>query len=214
MSACQLTLLSRGDNRGMAVATTAETATRRWKGYPAHRDSGVEWLGEVPAHWDVRRLKQVARLESGHTPSRAVPEYWENCTIPWVSLADVGKLRGGDVDYVDDTVEYVSELGLANSSARLLPAGTVILSRTASVGFSAILGQPNELDDLKLLVEWWDADGEPCDVRHVDRLVRRPHGQTLEFLPHRAEAQEQIARLEFWSTDPVDETVSERTSAR
>ena len=118
------------------------SAVRAWQRYPAYKDSGIPWLGEVPAHWDVRRLKHLARLESGHTPSRAIPEYWENCTIPWVSLSDVGKLRDGTVDVIRDTAEKISELGLANSSARLLPAGTVILSRTASVGYSAILGQP------------------------------------------------------------------------
>jgi restriction endonuclease S subunit len=59
-----------------------------------------------------------------------------------VTLSDVGKLRSGRVDYIHETEEKISELGLANSSARLLPKGTVILSRTASVGFSAILGKP------------------------------------------------------------------------
>jgi type I restriction enzyme S subunit len=105
------------------------------------RDSGVEWIGRVPAHWQVRRLKQVAQLESGHTPSRQHPEYWENCTVPWVSLTDVAKFRDDALDCLSDTNEYVSELGLAHSSARLLPAGTVIVSRTASVGFSCILGR-------------------------------------------------------------------------
>ncbi len=108
------------------------------------KPSGVDWIGNVPAHWKVARIRQVARLESGHTPSRQHPEWWipEECTIPWVSLADVWKLRDGVTEYLDTTAEKISELGLANSSARLLPAGTVILSRTASVGFSAIIKAP------------------------------------------------------------------------
>lgn len=108
------------------------------------KPSGVDWIGNVPAHWKVARIRQVARLESGHTPSRQHPEWWipEECTIPWVSLADVWKLRDGVTEYLDTTAEKISELGLANSSARLLPAGTVILSRTASVGFSAIIEAP------------------------------------------------------------------------
>lgn len=104
------------------------------------KDSGVEWLGEVPAHWVVGKLQAFACRESGHTPSRQHPEYWENCSIPWFSLADVWQIRDGMVKYVYQTKELVSELGLANSSARLLPAGTVMLSRTASVGYSAIMG--------------------------------------------------------------------------
>ena len=102
--------------------------------------SGVEWLGEIPAHWEVERTKYVARLRSGHTPSRQHPEYWVDCTIPWFGLADVWQLRDGRQEYVVDTSEKISELGLANSAARLLPKGTVIVSRTASVGFSAIMG--------------------------------------------------------------------------
>jgi type I restriction enzyme S subunit len=104
------------------------------------KDSGVAWLGRVPAHWQVKRTKFAARLRSGHTPSRQNPEYWEDCTIPWFGLADVWQIRNGQVEYVYETTEKISELGLANSSARLLPKNTVILSRTASVGFSAILG--------------------------------------------------------------------------
>jgi type I restriction enzyme S subunit len=104
------------------------------------KDSGVEWLGEIPASWEVNRTKFAAKLRSGHTPSRQHAEYWEHCTIPWFGLADVWQIRDGQVEYVRETTEKISELGLANSAARLLPSGTVILSRTASVGFSAILG--------------------------------------------------------------------------
>ncbi|MCY4571894.1 MAG: restriction endonuclease subunit S [Gemmatimonadetes bacterium] len=106
----------------------------------AMKDSGVEWMGEIPAHWEVKRTKFAATLRSGHTPSRQKPEYWKGCTIPWFGLADVWQIRDGHVEYVRETAEKISEIGLANSSARLLPEGTVILSRTASVGFSAILG--------------------------------------------------------------------------
>jgi type I restriction enzyme S subunit len=106
------------------------------------KDSGIPWLGPVPEHWHVRRTKFVARLESGHTPSRQHPEYWENCTIPWITLADVWQLRDGWQEYISGTEEKVSELGIANSAARLLPTGTVIVSRTASVGFSGIMASP------------------------------------------------------------------------
>jgi len=59
-----------------------------------------------------------------------------------VSLADVTKFRDDSIEYITTTAEKVSELGLNNSSARLLPANTVILSRTASVGFSCIFAEP------------------------------------------------------------------------
>jgi len=104
------------------------------------KDSGVEWLGEIPVHWEVNRTKFAARLRSGHTPSRQHAEYWQDCTIPWFGLADVWQIRDGQREYVRETAEKISALGLANSAARLLPKGTVMLSRTASVGFSVIMG--------------------------------------------------------------------------
>lgn len=110
--------------------------------YPAYKDSGVEWLGEVPAHWEVTPIRFVARLESGHTPSRQQPKFWQNCTVPWFSLGDVWQIRESGRSIIYETAEKISELGMANSAARLLPAGTVILSRTASVGFAAIMGIP------------------------------------------------------------------------
>ncbi|WJK10708.1 restriction endonuclease subunit S [Pseudomonas fluorescens] len=103
------------------------------------KESGVEWLGEVPEHWNVLQLRHTARLESGHTPSRSKPEYWVDCNVPWFTLADVWQVRSGEQKYVSETSEKVSQLGLDNSSARLLPAGSVFLSRTASVGFPGIM---------------------------------------------------------------------------
>lgn len=90
--------------------------------------------------WPRVPLRRVARLGSGHTPSRSVPEYWHDCTIPWLTLADVGQLRDGTVTTVTATKELISDLGVRNSSAVVHPAGTVALSRTASIGFACILG--------------------------------------------------------------------------
>lgn len=123
-----------------AKHTWRAATPRGFKPYPEYKDSGVEWLGDIPAHWEVNRTKFAARLRSGHTPSRQHLEYWQDCTIPWFGLADVWQIRDGRIEYVSETAEKISELGLANSAARLLPKGTVILSRTASVGFSAIMG--------------------------------------------------------------------------
>ncbi|WP_447612975.1 restriction endonuclease subunit S [Comamonas sp. C24C] len=104
------------------------------------KDSGVAWLGMVPAHWGVVRVKDVTRLESGHTPSKQFPEYWENCEIPWVSLNDSKFLAAND--YISDTAVRINELGLANSSARMLPAGTVVFTRDATIGLASITTLP------------------------------------------------------------------------
>jgi type I restriction enzyme S subunit len=91
-----------------------------------------------PAGWHWRVLGDLARLESGHTPSRYHPEWWGG-DIPWIALSDIRELDG-KVAY--ETREYTNKAGLANSAARILPAGTVVLSRTASVGFVTVMGRP------------------------------------------------------------------------
>jgi len=100
------------------------------------KQSGIDWIGDVPAQWMVAPVKRIARLESGHTPDRKIDEYWLDCEIPWVSLNDTDTLRSGD--YIDDTAIRINELGLANSSARMLPPRAVVFTRDATIGESAI----------------------------------------------------------------------------
>jgi len=104
--------------------------------------SGIDWLGDIPAHWEMGNIRRFVTMKSGHTPSRSHPEYWDECTIPWFTLTDVWQLRDGTRWYLGETAERVSEAGLENSAAELLPAGTVVFSRTASVGYSGIMPQP------------------------------------------------------------------------
>lgn len=107
--------------------------------YPKYKETGSGIFKKIPEHWEYLPIRFVARLESGHTPSRARSEYWENCTLPWFTLGDVWQIREAGRRYISDTSEKISEIGLANSAARMLPEGTVMLSRTASVGFAAIM---------------------------------------------------------------------------
>ncbi|RLM72300.1 restriction endonuclease subunit S [Halorubrum sp. Atlit-26R] len=105
------------------------------------KQSGIGWAGEIPEHWETSKIRFVARLESGHTPSRSKSEYWEDCDIPWVTTSDIKKFRGSEKLYLNSTKKQISQLGLENSGAKILPEGTVFLSRTASVGFSGIMSQ-------------------------------------------------------------------------
>ncbi len=88
--------------------------------------------------WQWAPLVSLARLESGHTPSRRHPEYWGG-SIPWIGIADAKANHG---KRIDDTLETTNELGIKNSSARVLPKDTVCLSRTASVGYVVVMGRP------------------------------------------------------------------------
>lgn len=118
------------------------------------KNSGIEWLGDVPTHWSAKCVKYVARLESGHTPSMKIAEYWVDCDIPWVSLGDSSQLR--EVDYIHDTAKYLNKKGLQGSSAHILPIGTVIFTRDATVGLAAITGR--EMAVSQHLIGWVPGD--------------------------------------------------------
>ncbi|NVZ07993.1 restriction endonuclease subunit S [Allochromatium humboldtianum] len=88
--------------------------------------------------WEEQSLEDMAKRGSGHTPNKKIANYY-NGGIRWVSLADSDKLDNG---YIFNTKVEISEDGIKNSSAVLHPAGTVILSRDAGVGKSAVLHSP------------------------------------------------------------------------
>jgi type I restriction enzyme M protein len=103
--------------------------------------SPITWAPTLPDGWRAARLRYIAELGSGHTPSRKRPEWWADPTIPWITTSDVHKFRDDRLEVLQDTEHKITEVGLANSAAVLHPAGTVVLSRTASVGFSVIMGR-------------------------------------------------------------------------
>src|SRR4051812_21405850 len=82
----------------------------------------------TPSGWAWAPLSDIARLESGHTPSRNHPEYW-NGDIAWIGIKDAREHHGR---VISDTSQHVTQAGIDNSAARVLPANTVCLSRTAS----------------------------------------------------------------------------------
>ncbi|MBR0854793.1 restriction endonuclease subunit S [Bradyrhizobium liaoningense] len=92
---------------------------------------------QLPKGWKWVSLLRIAKQETGHTPSRSQSSYWDG-GINWIGIRDAGAHHGR---YIESTMQTISEAGLENSSARLLPAGTVCLSRTASVGYVTIMAK-------------------------------------------------------------------------
>lgn len=101
-------------------------------------DSGVEWIGEVPAHWGIAALGYLANISTGSTPDRSRPNYWGG-NIPWV--------KTGEINYTEitNTEEYISEQGLRNSATRIAPVGTILMAmygQGVTRGRVGILGIP------------------------------------------------------------------------
>lgn len=90
----------------------------------------------VPKNWCWTTLGIVANWGSGGTPSRKRPEFYEG-TIPWIKTGELSN------DYIYDTEEKISELAVANSSAKLFPVGTIVIAMYgATIGKVAIMGMP------------------------------------------------------------------------
>ena len=87
-------------------------------------------LGEIPEGWVYQPITRIASVLSGGTPKRSVIEYWDG-DIPWYSVVD--SPTDGDM-FVVRTSEYITQLGLEKSAAKLLPAGVTILSARGTVG--------------------------------------------------------------------------------
>ena len=99
------------------------------------KPSGVEWLGDVPAHWEFRQLRTVAKILNGATPSTNVPEYW-NGDIDWITPDDLGRLSNR---YVENSGRRISSAGYAASGTRLAPPGSIALSTRAPIGHLGLL---------------------------------------------------------------------------
>ena len=95
-------------------------------------------LGEVPAGWGVGTLDDMLELLSGGTPKTSVAEYWDG-DIPWYTAKDAPP--PSDV-FVVETERKITQAGIENSAAKILPAGTTIITARGTVGRLACLGMP------------------------------------------------------------------------
>ena len=80
-----------------------------------------------------KTLGEICDIVSGGTPSRSNKEYWDNGNIPWVKIGNIKS------KYVSEVDEYITEEGLANSSAKLLKKGTLLYTIFATLGETGIL---------------------------------------------------------------------------
>ena len=92
--------------------------------------TGKQRLPGFSEPWETRRLGEVTKIVNGGTPSSSVDVYW-NGDIPWCTPTDITGTSGR---YLSETERNITEKGLANSSASLLPEGTLLLCSRATVG--------------------------------------------------------------------------------
>ena len=162
--------------------------------YPGYQSSHVEWLGDLPEHWEVRRLgAALAETVGGGTPDTGNESYWADDDeegLRWVAIADMS--AGGEVT---TTAKRVTSLGRAAARLRPLPAGTIIYSMYASVGAvarlsmsaatnQAILGLvPGEMLESSFLYWWLTGVRKPVLSLTRDNTQSNLNAETVRKIP-------------------------------
>ena len=102
----------------------------------------VKWLFgkeiEIPEEWEVKKLESIGDIIGGGTPDSTNTKYW-NGNILWAIPTDITKLS---TSYINDTERKITKNGLENSSAKLLPVGTILITSRATIGKCAIAIKP------------------------------------------------------------------------
>ncbi|EIU1436907.1 TPA: restriction endonuclease subunit S [Pseudomonas aeruginosa] len=100
--------------------------------YPDYKESGLDWLPEVPAHWVDRKIARDIPFVVGWTPPSGKDEYYGG-ELPWVTIADMTQMS------VEDTRSKISLLAVQDKGAEIVPAGSMLFSFKLSVGKVAFL---------------------------------------------------------------------------
>lgn len=108
------------------------------KPYPSMKDSGVKWIGCVPEHWNVQRIRTVARILSGATPRSDVPSYWDG-DITWITPEDLGAITS---PYIHTSARKITYDGFQSCGTRFAPKSSIAISTRAPIGHIGILTSP------------------------------------------------------------------------
>lgn len=100
-------------------------------GHTEFQDTEIGW---IPKGWEVVRLGEVVDIVNGATPSTKIDQYWTNGTVPWATPSDITS----NGKYISGTYKRISENGLKDSSATLLPPGSILMTSRATIGEKCI----------------------------------------------------------------------------
>lgn len=104
------------------------------KKYDEYKDSGVAWIGEVPKHWEVIKLKYKYHFQTGATPNTGKKENFEG-ELKWANISDLN----GSVVY--DTTKHINKEAASKCSMNISPKGSLMYSFKLSVGTVAFCGE-------------------------------------------------------------------------
>ena len=102
------------------------------------KDSGVEWIGKVPEHWEVMKTSLLyTNIGSGTTPSTSKQEYYEDDGFCWLQTGDLND------DYITDTSKKISKVAVKDYKLRFYPVGSIVIAMYgATIGKIGLLKIP------------------------------------------------------------------------
>ena len=96
------------------------------------KDSGVEWIGQVPEHWEVKKLKNIAVIFNGATPSSNNQDYWDG-NIVWITPKDINNIK-----IITSSERKITQKGYENCGSYLVSPGNIVITTRAPIGKVAI----------------------------------------------------------------------------
>ena len=103
------------------------------------RDSGIDWIGEIPKHWGMPAIGYLAKIKSGSNPDRNNPLFWGEGTVNWIKTGELQNNR------LSCSEEKVTEYALNNTSIKLYPKDTILMAmygQGKTRGMTALLDVP------------------------------------------------------------------------
>lgn len=104
--------------------------------YPAYKDSGVGWIGEVPIGWNIVPLKRIFSLKNGATPKSDQSDLWDG-EITWITPAD---LNSEQPEIITHSKRTISAKGAESCAVSIVPKGSIIISTRAPIGSIGLSG--------------------------------------------------------------------------
>lgn len=105
----------------------SETVTRGLDPDAPMKDSGIPWIGKIPSHWNIAKLKYLANIYGGATPSKDFSDYWNNGNIPWISAKDL------KTNKIYTSSDYITHEGFESCSLSLIEANSLIICTRSGI---------------------------------------------------------------------------------
>lgn len=104
----------------------------KYQAYPEYKDSGIEWLGNIPSHWVVTTIKRFAPFSTGWTPPTDNDSYFGGDHL-WANISDLGP------KYLSSTAKTITDAGVRATRIRKSPVGSLLFSFKLSIGLVSIV---------------------------------------------------------------------------